>query len=139
MIRVGLGFDIHRTDKSRALFLGGVRVDSPFGLYGHSDADVLIHAIIDALLGAIAYGDIGDLFPDTLDCNKDRDSKEMLNIVVDLLHTAYKEKIKKSVASLLNIGMNDVSIKAKTYEKVGPIGESMAIESRVVALIKKEK
>ena len=85
-IRVGFGYDVHRTDETRPLWLGGIEIPSPFGLLGHSDADVLIHAICDALLGAAHLGDIGTHFPDTDPQYAGIDSKKLLRATVDLLH-----------------------------------------------------
>src|SRR5881296_1794326 len=85
-MRVGLGHDTHRLEEGRPLILGGVRIEHPRGLAGHSDADVVLHALTDALLGAAGLGDIGDLFPDTDPANKNRDSREFLAAALALIH-----------------------------------------------------
>jgi 2-C-methyl-D-erythritol 2,4-cyclodiphosphate synthase len=140
------------------LRLGGI--DIPFHLQavGHSDADVLLHAITDALLGAAALGDIGQMFPDTQESNRRRDSGEMLRIAwqkvaeqgfrlvnVDCIVFAqqpklspYKEQIRERIAALLGVPVDNVGIKAKTGEAVGPVGRQEAIAAECVALLHKE-
>src|SRR5262249_17358104 len=137
-MRVGLGHDTHRLVEGRPLILGGVRIEHPRGLAGHSDADVVLHAITDALLGAAGLGDIGDAFPDTDPANKDRDSRYFLQetlgqlqkegwqvVNVDVTIFAQepklgpiKERIRRNVAELLCVGFGSVNVKAKTGEGV---------------------
>lgn len=157
-MKIGLGFDIHRTDPDRRLIIGGVEIPSEFGLLGHSDADVLTHAVIDALLGAMGQGDIGDRFPDNEACNKDRSSMNMLAEVVELMRSlrydvvnldcniiaqkpklgAYKTQIRDVLAAALNVSKDQVNIKAKTHERVGALGRCEAIEAQAIVLIEKE-
>ena len=156
--RIGLGYDIHRLVEGRELIIGGVKITHEKGLLGHSDADVLVHAIIDGLLGALALDDIGTLFPDTDPQYKDADSLVLLKKVYDKIKTEgylinnidsniiaqspkmmpYIPKMKDVLANLLEIDRNDISIKAKTKEKLDAVGESRAIEANAsVLLIKK--
>jgi 2-C-methyl-D-erythritol 2,4-cyclodiphosphate synthase len=157
MIRVGLGHDTHRLGPDRPLILGGVRVEHSRGLIGHSDADVVLHALTDALLGAAALGDIGDLFPDDDPANKDRDSRDFLAaalalladrgyrvVNVDLTIFAQEPKlgpikgtIKERIASLLGLSDDAVNVKAKTGEKVGAIGRAEAIGCHAAVLIER--
>ncbi len=156
-IRVGFGYDVHRLVEGRALFLGGVEVEHTLGLLGHSDADVLIHAICDALLGAATLRDIGYHFPDTSADFKDIDSKILLRKTNALLHEngyrvgnidcticAERPKLKDYIvpmraclASILGIDVSDVSIKATTTEKLGFVGHEEGIAAYAVALIEK--
>ena len=153
--RVGIGTDIHRLAAGRKLMLGGVLISSEMGLLGHSDGDVALHAIIDALLGAAGMGDIGTLFPDTDPKYKDADSKGLVLDVrekltekrweivnVDLtIHAErprlekFKGQIKRCVADLLGIDFGAVNIKAKTSEGLGPVGEGQAIEATAIVLL----
>ncbi len=153
--RVGLGHDTHRLVAGRPLILGGVRIEHEFGLDGHSDADVLLHAITDALLGAAGLGDIGELFPNTDSKWHNADSaiflQAALNQVTHLgwkivnldctIHaerpklSAHKPIIAARVAELLGLAVNQVNVKAKTGEKVGPIGRQEAINADCVVLI----
>ena len=153
--RIGLGYDIHRLVEGRELIIGGVRITHEKGLLGHSDADVLVHSIIDALLGALALDDIGTLFPDTDPKYKDADSMLLLkNFYEKVLKEVYKisnvdsniiaqspkmmpyiPKMKEALAKLLALSVNDISIKAKTKEKLDAVGESKAIESNAVVLL----
>jgi len=155
--RSGIGTDIHKLVEGRKLMLGGVYVEYPAGLAGHSDGDVALHAVIDALLGAAAMGDVGTLFPDTDPKFKDADSKELLVIVremldkkdweianVDLIIHAeaprlepFKGQIKRCIASLLGIDFTTVNVKAKTNEGLGDIGAGNAIAATAVTLLKK--
>lgn len=150
-----MGFDVHRTAPDRALLLGGVAVESPFGLLGHSDADALLHAVCDALLGALALGDIGDHFPDTDPAYKDASSRTLTERVVALVHgkgyrvanvdaTVFAERprlgklksqIAKSVAELLQIAQDRVSIKAKTGEGLDAVGRGEAISAQAVVML----
>ena len=153
--RVGLGYDSHRTVPGGPLLLGGVRIESDFSLAGHSDADVVLHALIDALLGAAGLPDIGELFPDTDPRFKDADSRGLLREVlsrigqhgwtpVNLDLTIHAERpklsqhkpgIRESLHGLFGLDRNAISVKAKTAEGLGPIGEGKAIAcSAVVGL-----
>jgi 2-C-methyl-D-erythritol 2,4-cyclodiphosphate synthase len=154
-MRVGIGHDTHRLGPDRPLILGGVRIEHSRGLVGHSDADVVLHALTDALLGAAGLGDIGDAYPDTdpayRDCNSTvflKETLERLNqsgwkvVNIDVIIFAQEPKlgtvkaeIKKNLASLLGVDAQAVNIKAKTGEKVGFIGRCEAISCEVVALI----
>lgn len=153
--RVGEGHDIHRTVEGRPLVLGGVTIDAPFGLDGHSDADVLIHALIDALLGATGQGDIGEWFPNTDDRWKGANSADLLREVMDSLNAGawiiqnldctisaerprlseWKPAIRQRLADLLQISESTVNVKAKSGEKVGPIGRGEAIAADVVVML----
>ena len=157
--RTGIGTDIHRIVEGRKLMLCGVYVPYPAGLAGHSDGDVALHALIDALLGASAMGDIGTLFPDTQPRWKDADSKELLYIVkekleekqwevvnVDLIITTEEPKLgqvkgqmKRCVAGLLGIDFATVNVKAKTNEGLGDIGAGEAMAATAIVLLKKKK
>jgi len=156
--RTGIGTDIHRVVEGRKLMLGGVYVPYPAGLAGHSDGDVALHAIIDALLGAACMTDIGTLFPDTDPQFKNIDSKALLLNVkerleekrwvivnVDLIIHAEEPKlmpvkgqIKRCIASLLGIDFNAVNVKAKTNEGFGDIGAGDAIAATATALLKRK-
>lgn len=158
-MRVGIGYDIHRLAVGRKLMLGGVEVDSTKGLVGHSDADVVIHALIDALLGAAGIGDIGEYFPDSDKGYIDISSKILLANVLDMIRkenfniinvdmiivleapklSTYKTQIKTSLAELLGISPAAINVKAKTNEKMGEIGMGRAIEAQVVCLLEKVK
>ena len=155
MLRVGTGFDIHRLVPGRRLVLCGVDFEFPFGLFGHSDADAPTHALMDALLGAAALGDIGHLFPDTDPEWKGADSIRLLEAVVELLRRkgwrvvnadltilAEAPKIAPRVAEMrerlavpLGVPVDAVSVKATTMEKLGPIGAREGIAAQAVALL----
>ncbi len=155
MYRIGIGYDLHRLVEGRNLIIGGVNIPHHKGLLGHSDADVLIHAIIDAILGALALGDIGTHFPDSDPQYKDIDSKILLShtlnlvkkhgwkiINIDSTIIAEKPKLKPFIndirtvlSRLLEIPIDCVSVKAKTNEGVGPEGKEEAISCYVVALL----
>jgi 2-C-methyl-D-erythritol 2,4-cyclodiphosphate synthase len=157
--RTGIGTDIHRVVEGRRLMLGGIHIPYPLGLAGHSDGDVCLHAVIDALLGASGMGDIGTLFPDTDPQWKDADSKELLLIVkerleekkwevinIDLVIHAeeprlgqVKGQIKRAIASLLGIDFTAVNVKAKTNEGLGDVGAGNAIAATAVTLLRKKK
>ena len=157
-VRVGSGHDTHRLVADRPLVLGGVRVAYPRGLAGHSDADVVLHAVTDALLGAAALGDIGDLFPDTDPRNKDADSRVFLAAALEKLAAAgwrvgnldvtifaqepklgpVKAAIRANLAALLGVSADAVSVKAKTGEHVGHIGRGEAIGCHAVVLVEKK-
>lgn len=153
--RIGIGYDIHKLVENRDLILGGVKIPYEKGLLGHSDADVLIHAIIDALLGALALPDIGTLFPDTDEKFKNADSTKLLEKVCELVRSkGYKignidsniiaqapkmmphiPSIKKRLADVLNIDIENISVKAKTKEKLDAVGEKLAIETNAVVIM----
>jgi 2-C-methyl-D-erythritol 2,4-cyclodiphosphate synthase len=154
-MRVGIGHDTHRLEEGRPLLLGGVRVEHPRGLAGHSDADVVLHALTDALLGAAGLGDIGDAYPDTDPAYAGADSRlflretlERLNragwrpVNVDVIVFAQEPKlgpvkgaIRASLAGLLGLDLGAVNFKAKTGERVGHIGRAEAVACQVVALL----
>ena len=154
-LRTGLGWDTHRLIAGRPLILGGVHIPSELGLDGHSDADVLSHAITDALLGAAAQGDIGMHFPDTDPAWKGADSRQLLHHAVQIVRVAgfqianvdstvilerpklkdYRLAIRESLASTLGIELARVSVKFKTHEKVGPVGEGRSAEAQAIALL----
>lgn len=156
-IRVGLGYDVHKLVEGRKLWLGGISIENEKGLLGHSDADVLIHAICDALLGAANLRDIGYHFPDTDIEYKNIDSKILLRKTTELLHKTgwhignidaticaehpklnpHIEKMKEILASLMDIDISDVSLKATTTEKLGFTGREEGISTYAVALIEK--
>lgn len=157
MYRIGLGTDLHRLTENRKLILGGVEIPFEKGLLGHSDADVLAHAIIDAFLGALALGDIGKLFPDTDEKYKNADSMELLKTVykiikeknykinnLDCVINAQKPKllpyidhIKENIAKVLECEVSEISVKSKTGETIGIIGEGLAISTEAIVLLKK--
>ena len=154
-MRIGFGVDVHRLEKNKPLFIGGVEIPSEKGAVGHSDADVLIHAICDALLGAANLGDIGFHFSDQDPKYKGIDSKILLRNVMSLIKdkgysvgnidaTVVLEKpkvnphvplIKKVLSEILEVNMEDVSVKATTHEKVDSFGNQEAIKSYCVCLI----
>lgn len=154
-MRVGIGYDVHALSKDRDLILGGVKIDYEFGLMGHSDADVLVHAIMDAMLGACALGDIGRHFPDNDNSYKNIDSMLLLEKVNELINEkgyvvnnidavviAQKPKLmpyidimKNNIADLLKIDRNCVNIKATTTEKLGFEGRMEGISSQAVCTI----
>jgi len=156
--RVGNGYDLHRLVENRKLFLGGIEIPFRYGLLGHSDADVLVHAIIDALLGAACLGDIGTHFPPSNPKYKDINSIELLKKVVKLIKLekylignidciiqAEKPKIsdysyfmREKLSEIIGIPQNHISIKGKTMEGTGDIGEGKAIAAYVVVLLYKE-
>lgn len=154
-MRIGIGHDTHRLAAGGVLKLGGIEISYPFHLVGHSDADVLLHAITDALLGAAGLGDIGELFPDTDEAHRGRDSGEMLRTVlhnvvdagfrienIDCIVFAqqpklspYKLAIRRNLARLLEVAEHQVSVKAKTGEGVGIVGRGEVISAEAVALL----
>ncbi len=154
-MRIGNGYDVHRFAENRDLFLGGVKIPYELGLLGHSDADVLLHAIMDALLGAAAFGDIGKLFPDTDERFKGADSLLLLKEVcvalgakgykivnIDSIVIAQKpklapyiEQMRKNIADACKIDISQVSVKATTEEKLGFTGRLEGISSHAVCLI----
>ena len=153
--RVGEGWDIHALVPGRKLVLGGIEVPFHLGLLGHSDADALLHAITDALLGAAALGDIGTHFPDTDARFQGVDSSVLLaeavkrvrlrgfeigNIDSTIIAQApklmpYIAAMRAKIAQTLGIGLDQINIKAKTFEKMGPVGQGQAIEARALVLL----
>lgn len=154
-VRTGLGWDVHRLAAGRPLILGGVAIAWDFGLEGHSDADILSHAITDALLGAAALGDIGMHFPDTDPRWKGADSAQFLAHAAALVRNAgyrivnidstvilerpklkdYRIAIRESLARTLGLDVERVSVKFKTAERVGPVGEGLSAEAQAIATI----
>lgn len=159
MIRIGHAWDTHKLVKGRKLILGGIPFDEEKGLLGHSDADVLLHAVAESLLGSLALGDLGSFYPDTIDDTLNLDSKIILKecyqkVVAagyklnNLDITVYAEKIKiapkreiirESIASLLKVEINQISVKATTWEQMGFIGREEAIAAECVCLVEKEE
>ena len=156
-MRVGLGYDVHRFAENRELWLGGIKIPHSMGLLGHSDADVVIHAICDALLGAANLGDIGKHFPDHAEEFKSIDSKILLKRTVDLILkdgytignidsticlqkpkiAAYIPQMQKALANVTGIDEHDISIKATTTEKLGYVGREEGISAYAVVIIEK--
>ena len=157
-IKAGIGYDIHRLEEGRKLFLGGVEIDFPKGLKGHSDGDCLIHALIDALLGAAGEKDIGQIFPDTDPRYNDIQSTALLKKVVGLINekdmeilsidsiiiaekpklAPYIHHMKEVLCPILGVGRDDLGIKAKTNEGLGEIGQGVAIASWAQILVNKK-
>jgi len=157
-MRIGIGHDTHRLEDGGPLRLGGIDVPHDRQAVGHSDADVLLHAITDALLGAAALGDIGEMFPDTAEENRGRDSADMLAraaarvrgagfriVNLDCIVFAqrpklspYKDAIRARIAEILETPADAVSVKAKTGENVGPVGRQEAIKAQCVVLLEAE-
>lgn len=158
--KIGFGYDVHPFAPNRKLILGGVEIPFSKGLLGHSDADVLLHAICDAILGALALGDIGRHFPNTDPKYKDADSKQLLNHVFYLMKDFHYEienvdstilleepklssfipEMRKIIANILNVDVDHISIKATTTEKLGFVGrEEGCAANAVVLLTKKDK
>lgn len=156
MIRVGEGYDVHKLVSGRDLILGGVKIDYKKGLLGHSDADCLIHSIMDALLGSMALGDIGKFFPDTDNKYKNISSIELLKIVNQILIdnglvkiynidstivcqepklSPYIEDMKKNISDALHINKNKISVKATTEEKLGFTGNCEGIKAKSICLV----
>jgi 2-C-methyl-D-erythritol 2,4-cyclodiphosphate synthase len=154
-LRTGLGWDNHRIEAGRPLIIGGVTIPSEFGLAGHSDADVLAHALTDAILGATALGDIGAHFPDSDPKWKGVDSMVFLRHAVSLARKEgyevlnadttvilekpklkdYRQPMRESLAAALGITVDRVSVKFKTAEKVGPVGEGHSAEAQAIVLL----
>lgn len=154
-MRIGHGYDVHRLTEGRKLIIGGVDIPHTMGLFGHSDADVLVHAVMDAILGAIGEGDIGRHFPDNDDSYKDIDSLVLLDRVYDILCVkgyklsnidctivAQKPKLspyilqmKENIARVLHIETDRVNVKATTTEKLGFEGEELGISAHCVCLV----
>ncbi len=153
--RTGLGWDNHRIVAGRPLIVGGIKIPSEFGLEGHSDADVLLHAITDALLGAAALGDIGMHFPDTDPRWKGGDSARFLEHAKSLVAAKgfdlinvdstvilerpklkdYRQAMRESIAAILGTDLERVSVKFKTSEKVGPVGEGLSAEAQATVTL----
>jgi len=158
VIRIGHAWDTHKLIEGRKLFLGGVLFDSPIGLLGHSDADVVLHAVAESLLGSLALGDLGTFFPDNSNETLNMDSKIILREcykkvrernyhLVNLDLTIYAEKIKiapkrekiiESIANILNIDKSYVSVKATTWEKMGFVGRGEAMACECVCLVESD-
>ena len=158
-MRVGIGYDIHRMVAGRKLVLGGVTLDHNRGLLGHSDADVLVHAVSDAILGALALGDIGVHFPDDDPRFRDADSMGLLKEVCRMMMEAGYEvgnldctiiaeepkitphirSMRKRLADVLSTDVSDISVKSKTGEGLGPVGRREAIEALAVVCLKETK
>lgn len=156
--RVGIGYDIHRLVEGRRLLLGGIEIPYVKGLLGHSDGDVLLHAVCDAVLGALGLGDVGEHFPDTDQCYRGISSRELLKKVSALLKDngfrvnqldsviiaeepnllPFKKQIREDIALVLEMSAKDVNIKAKTNEGLDAIGRKEAIAAYAVAIIIKE-
>ena len=158
-MRVGIGYDVHQIVEGRDMIIGGVKFDYPLGLLGHSDADVLTHAIMDAILGALALPDIGNLFPDTDPAYKDIYSIDLLDkVVLEMKKRGYKignidsvvicqspkispyrQKIVKLLADHLDTDIENVSVKASTSENLGFTGRGEGIEARAIVYLEEEK
>ena len=156
--RVGFGWDVHRTEPGEAIVVGGVPIPAPFRLAGHSDADVLLHAITDAVLGAANLGDIGMHFPDTdprwKDCASDVFLKHAIELaaargylIVNVDATVilerpklkdYRQPIRDNVAGIMGLDASQVSVKFKTAERVGPVGEGLSVEAQAIVLLVSE-
>ena len=156
-MRIGIGYDIHQLVEDRDLILGGVKIPYELGLKGHSDADVLVHAIIDSMLGALALRDIGYHFPDTDEKYKGANSLILLKETLKLIQNEgyeivnidsniicqkpklmnYIDEMRKNIAQVLELELNQISIKAKTNEKMDSIGSGIAISANAVCLVKK--
>lgn len=158
-MRIGQGFDVHKLVKGRDLIIGGVKIPYEFGLLGHSDADVLVHAIMDSILGAMAKKDIGYHFPDTDDKYKNIDSMLLLDKVYEIMRkekyiinnidctiscqnpklAPYIDQMRKNISKILRTNLENISIKATTTEGLGYEGEGLGISAQAICLILKEK
>jgi 2-C-methyl-D-erythritol 2,4-cyclodiphosphate synthase len=159
MMRIGFGYDVHRLVEGRQLIIGGVNIPWKLGLLGHSDADILVHAVMDSILGALGRGDIGRHFPDTDPVNKDRDSFHMLREVMSMVKqdmfsvnniditvvaqeprlSPYVDKMEENLSTALDVDINKVNIKATTTEGLGFAGREEGMEAyAVVSLVKKK-
>lgn len=154
-LRIGIGHDTHRLGEGGPLILGGIRIDHDKHLIGHSDADALLHAVTDAILGACGQGDIGEHFPDTAEENAGKDSTAMLRAAVELAEkegfeiinldciifaqrpklSPFKKPMAEHIAETLKISPDRVGVKAKTGENVGPVGNEQAIQTQCVCLL----
>ncbi len=158
-LRCGIGYDLHRLEAGRKLILGGVEIPSEKGLAGHSDADIVLHALTDALLGAAGQSDIGELFPPSDPQWKDCDSEVFLRHARELIESygfrianvdvvvilerpkllPHRQKIRENVARILNVAPDRVGLKAKTAEGVGPTGRGEAAEAQAVACLVRDE
>ena len=158
MYRIGHSIDIHRLVKDRKLILGGIEIPYELGLLGHSDADVLLHAVSESIIGALALGDLGKFFPDTDPKYKGIDSKILTSEVVKIMEEKgyevnnldcllimekpkmrpYIDTIRESIASLLHTSIENVNVKATTNEKLGEIGNELAIQAHASILLRKK-
>ena len=156
-MRIGHGYDVHRFAEGRKCIIGGVDIPHHVGLLGHSDADVLVHAVMDAVIGALALGDIGHLFPDTDQSFKDADSIELCARVADVMRQkGYKignvdatviaqkpkmaphiDQMRKNIAKALGADVENVSVKATTEEKLGFTGQELGIAAHAVCILEK--
>lgn len=156
-MRIGTGYDVHQLQEGLPLWIGGERIEHTHGLLGHSDADVLLHAIMDALLGAAALGDIGKLFPDSDDRYKGISSLLLLEKVGEALHSAgfqvvnidatmiaqepkigpYRDKMRRNIAGALGLDVERISVKATTEERLGFTGAHLGMAAHAVALVEK--
>lgn len=159
MIRIGHGYDVHRLVEGRDLILGGVKIPYEKGLLGYSDADVLVHAVMDAILGAVALGDIGKLFPDSDDTYKNADSIKLLERVIDVVKengftignvdstiicqspklASYIDQMREKIAFSCETDISNISIKATTEERLGFTGNGDGISAHAVCIIKKSE
>ncbi len=155
-MRIGMGYDIHRLVAGRKLVLGGIVIPFEKGLWGHSDADVLVHAVIDALLGAAGLGDIGQHFPDTAPEFKDISSLKLLSNTYEMISSKgltvqnidatifaeapklshYKAAMQKNIAQAIEIEQDRVNVKAKTFEGLGMVGKGEGMAAQCIALLK---
>lgn len=158
-MRIGFGYDVHQLVEDRELIIGGIKIPFEKGLLGHSDADVLVHAIMDSILGALALGDIGKHFPDTDNQYKDISSIELLSRVYRIMEksgysignidativaqrpkiASYIESMRKMVSDTLHMSIDDINIKATTTEWLGFVGREEGISSYSVCIINKNK
>lgn len=157
-MRIGIGYDVHKLVENRKLFIGGIEIPYKKGLLGHSDADVLIHAIMDSILGALALRDIGYHFPDNDNEFKDIDSKILLKRVFEIMKSknykignidcviacqapklaSYIDEMRKTISHILDTDIENISIKATTTEKLGFIGRGEGISSEAVCLLERD-
>ena len=157
-MRIGLGYDVHKLVEGRPLIMGGVNIPHEKGLLGHSDADVLIHAIMDGMLGALALGDIGKHFPDTDEEYKGADSMKLLKCVNDLINekgyvvnnidsiiiaqapkmAPHIQSMRKNIADVLNTSIDNISVKATTEEGLGFTGTKQVISAQSICLLNKK-
>ena len=156
-MRIGIGYDVHRLEEGRKLIIGGVAIPHHLGLLGHSDADVLLHAVTDALLGALALGDIGKHFPDTDERYKDQDSRLFLRLAYDLVKkegyqlgnldcvlmaqkpklAPYIDRMRACLAEDLETTLGQISVKATTTEKLGFVGKEEGIAAQAICLLER--
>jgi len=158
-MRIGSGYDIHRLVPERTFFLGGVKIDYPKGLLGHSDGDVLLHALCDALLGAAGLGDIGDFFPDSDAALRNANSAAFVESIFRLIHDdhgydianvdctvfaraprlgGYRDDIRKNLAWLLHVEPGAVNVKFKSMNELGSVGKGDAVAAQVVLLLESQ-